>query len=57
MNWRLLYLLSITFFKHFFQKSFPSALNKISKKALIIENIRFENWGILNNYSMSACWI
>ena len=57
MNWRLLYLLSITFFKHFFKKSFPSALNKISKKALIIEDIRFENWGILNNYSMSACWI
>lgn len=57
MNWRLLYLLSITFFKHFFKKSFSSALNKISKKALIIEDIRFENWGILNNYSTSACWI
>ena len=57
MNWRLLYLLSITFFKHFFKKNFPSELNTISKKALIIEDIRFKNWGILNNYSMSVCLI
>ena len=57
MNWRLLYLLSITFFKHFLKKNFPSELNTISKKALIIEDIRFKNWGILNNYSMSVCLI
>lgn len=48
---------TITFFKHFFKKNFPSELNTISKKALIIEDIRFKNWGILNNYSMSVCLI
>ena len=44
-------------FQTFFLKNFPSELNKISKKALIIEDRRFENWGILNNYSMSVCLI